>query len=325
MRVLCFTNMYPEPQRPVFGIFIKEEHDALLRIFPELIIDRVQLSGGGLFRKYFTKSFWFLKKIVERRPDIIHVHFGLTFVSLWLVIPYAKLRKIPVLYTSHGGDLIGASQIVRFISRSALRICDAAIFVSRETARLAPQSLHLKQHIPCGVNPEIFYPCRKLYHSLIKNNEYVIVFPSSPNRVEKNFARFCSIVESVKKQLPAHKIVVRLIDGLDRKDVALLLSSAVCVLMTSHYEGSPQVVKEAVFCGCPVISVDVGDVKDVVSGVHGCQVTDLDSELAQACITLITNGIDADSFSITSEKIVKDYKIDNVAKRILDVYNKMLG
>ena len=40
--------------------------------------------------------------------------------------------------------------------------------------------------------------------------------------------------------------------------------------MTSFTEGSPQFVKEAVACGCPVVSTDVGDVREVIAGVSNC-------------------------------------------------------
>jgi glycosyltransferase involved in cell wall biosynthesis len=40
--------------------------------------------------------------------------------------------------------------------------------------------------------------------------------------------------------------------------------------MTSFTEGSPQFVKEAVACGCPVVSTDVGDVREVIDGVSNC-------------------------------------------------------
>lgn len=43
-----------------------------------------------------------------------------------------------------------------------------------------------------------------------------------------------------------------------------------CFLMTSHTEGSPQVIKEAMACGCPIVSVDVGNVSTLVNGIDGC-------------------------------------------------------
>lgn len=57
-------------------------------------------------------------------------------------------------------------------------------------------------------------------------------------------------------------------------DISRLWCSALCAadafLMTSFTEGSPQVVKEALACGCPIVSVDVGDVKERTDGVEGC-------------------------------------------------------
>ena len=49
-----------------------------------------------------------------------------------------------------------------------------------------------------------------------------------------------------------------------------LMCAVDCLLMTSKTEGSPQVIKEAMACGCPIVSVDVGDVAERTEGVSGC-------------------------------------------------------
>ena len=60
--------------------------------------------------------------------------------------------------------------------------------------------------------------------------------------------------------------------GYTRDQVTALMYNCHALLMTSKTEGSPQVVKEAMACGCPIVSVDVGDVAERTSGVEGCYV-----------------------------------------------------
>jgi len=111
--------------------------------------------------------------------------------------------------------------------------------------------------------------------------------------------------------------------GYNRKEVNLLMNAADCLLMTSHREGSPQVVKEALACGTPIVSVDVGDVKDVVSGTEGCYIAernpdDISDKIRQAlAFKGKTNG---------RQRII-DLGLNNelVANRLVSIYNQVLG
>jgi glycosyltransferase involved in cell wall biosynthesis len=74
---------------------------------------------------------------------------------------------------------------------------------------------------------------------------------------------------------------------MSREEVRDLFSSSVCLVLTSTYEGSPQVIKEAVACGLPVLSFDVGDVKKVLEYEENCIVTNSESEITLALVSLI--------------------------------------
>ena len=95
------------------------------------------------------------------------------------------------------------------------------------------------------------------------------------------------------------------------------------LLMTSHSEGSPQVVKEALACNCPVVSVDVGDVRERTEGVEGCFVSQTCN--AEELAKLLKHAILSKNRTNGRERILSD-ELDNqqVAKRLMDVYNNLL-
>ena len=69
-----------------------------------------------------------------------------------------------------------------------------------------------------------------------------------------------------------HELRLVELKGYTREQVNALMYNCEVLLMTSRTEGSPQVIKEAMACGCPIVSVDVGDVAERVNGVEGCYV-----------------------------------------------------
>ena len=100
------------------------------------------------------------------------------------------------------------------------------------------------------------------------------------------------------------------------------MCAADVLLLTSITEGSPQVIKEALACGCPIVSVDVGDVKERVMGVYGCYVSNTcgSEELA----VLLQKAMLFEGRTNGLEKVVSD-GLDNshIAARLLSLYKKI--
>jgi len=242
--------------------FIVEQVEALMK--SGLICDYYTIEGKGL-KGYLKNRSSFVKKISEFQPDLIHAHYGLSGLLA------NTQRKIPVVTTYHGSDI--NLQSIYFLSRINMFLSAYNIFVSQKNIDKSNQKRNFAL-IPCGVDTDFFFPMEKSivrkYFGL-KTNEKVVLFAGAfSNRVKNG---------ELAQQAVAMLTNVRLLElkGYNRSEVALLMNAVDICLMTSHTEGSPQFIKEAMASNCPVVSVPVGDVPEVIDGLEGCFLSNYDA------------------------------------------------
>jgi glycosyltransferase involved in cell wall biosynthesis len=315
MKILLITNMYPSKDLPYYGIFIKEQLEEMQKD-SNLEIDLFYIDApkkGSL--EYLKSIFLIPARIKKENYDIIHIHYGLSGLFLLFFRPKAK-----VYLTLHGGDILieqGKTFQVQ-ITKKILNKVHKVIILNQEMERIM-QRHHVKYEIiPCGTNTDFFKPDTK---NLERNtNRKLILFPGDPKNEVKNFSLFTEVIGLLKTQCPHWDISYNSIHNLSRTGVVDLLNSADCLLMTSVSEGSPQVVKEALACNLPVVSVHVGDVQNILSDIPNCHIS-LSGKSSDLCELLIkslsnTRGNVRDCF-------LKKYIYDNtwVAKRIISEYN----
>ena len=292
-----------------FAPFVVEQADALRRCGCE--VDYFGVTGKGV--SGYLKNLSALKKrIREVQPSVIHAHYGLSGLLANLQ------RKVPVVTTYHGSD-INDPKAFRF-SKMALRKSAWNIFVSRGIMEKA-KSMKKCSLIPCGVDVGAF----QLFE---KSSARVKLYLSQ----EKKYVLFAGAFgNAVKNVLLAQNTIALLHDenvelvelkGYSRNEVNLLLCAVDSLLVTSFNEGSPQVVKEAMACGCPIVSVDVGDVRERLNGLEGCFVSQTyhPQELAE----LLQKAFQQEGRTDGRKRLV-DEGLDNcmIAKRLIEVYERV--
>ena len=111
------------------------------------------------------------------------------------------------------------------------------------------------------------------------------------------------------------------LEGLTRERVALTMNAADVTVMTSVFEGSPVTVKESLACGTPVVSVPVGDVERLLTGLTGCAVVPRDPDLiGDALVKAVAGGRRPE---LRERAAV--FGRPRIAEKVVDVYRDVLA
>ncbi|MBT3604985.1 MAG: glycosyltransferase, partial [Candidatus Latescibacteria bacterium] len=91
-------------------------------------------------------------------------------------------------------------------------------------------------------------------------------------------------------------------------------------ILSSRYEGSPNVIKEALACNLPIVSTNVGDVQTHIQHLHNCQVCE---GTAQSLATGLKDVLADEQPSDARDKSIH-LSTDHIATQILQVYQQVL-
>lgn len=289
-----------------YAPFITEQVKALQGLGVECCFFPVNKSGIWGYLLHMSG----LKRTISTfRPDLVHAHYGLSGLLANLQ------RQVPVVTTYHGSDI--NDRRVRPLSRLSIHLSAFNIFVSQKILGIiSPKDKSAL--IPCGINledyPEMDKSQARLQMHLSTTGKYVLFSGAFENAVKN-----APLAQEAVSRLESVKLIE--LKGYSRAEVAALMYAADALLMTSLTEGSPQVIKEALACGCPIVSVDVGDVKELMDGVSGCFVVERDSNsIANALQSVLESGGRTEGRRVIVEKGLSN---DVIAGEILDIYQRV--
>ncbi len=305
MRILVVASF----NKGRFAPFVVEQAEALKR--QDCTVDGFGLQGKGLVG--YVKNLPVLqRKIKAFRPDVIHAHYGLSGL-------FANLqRQVPVVTTYHGSD-INERKVLPF-SKMAMRFSAWNVFVSPKTIEIAqPKGKYTL--LSCGIDMTELQLTgknearRKM--GLEADKKYVLFAGAFDNQVKNS-----PLAKETVWALKDDYIDLMELKGYSRKEVTLLMCAADVLLMTSFSEGSPQVIKEAMACGCPIVSVDVGDVRERTEGIEGCYVSE--TRNPQELAVLLKKALAFQGKTRGREKLLAD-RLDNesVARRLMVIYKNV--
>lgn len=242
-----------------FAPFIEEQITALEEY--GVVVVRYPVTRKGIVG--YLQEVPSLRRMIKReKPDVVHAHFGLSGLLANLQ------RMVPVVTTYHGSDINNPTTL-RF-SKMAMWLSKHNIFVSKRNINIAQPKKNYSL-LPCGVNLQVLqdnHPKTGRVEKMLKEGKINVLFAGAFDNNVKDPQLAKQTIEILSHDIDGVQLIE--LKGYTREEVAMLMHSCHALLMTSKTEGSPQVIKEAMACGCPIVSVDVGDVAERIEGVDGC-------------------------------------------------------
>jgi teichuronic acid biosynthesis glycosyltransferase TuaC len=271
IRVLMITTGWPQPGQPQTTHFIKRQAEFLRAA--GVHVDVFRFRGRRNVMSYVRAWFKVRPRLTRRRYDLVHAQWG---QSGLMALP----KRLPFVVTYRSGDLHGlvdrngrqtvVGRLLQFLCRVVGRRADAIILVSEHMQRFLDPGTPVHV-IPSGLDFDLFRVIPKAEarrHLGLPATKRLVLFAGDPASTRKRYDLAQEAMKLLNKSLPAELVVAW---GAPHGDMPYFMSACDALVFTSRQEGSPNVVKEALACNLPVVSVAVGDVPLRLRGVDGCE------------------------------------------------------
>lgn len=270
-------------------------------------IIKFPLNTKGIL-SYFKEFFRLRKYLKSKKIDLIHSHYSYSGII-------SALTGKKTICSLMGSDVFDEFWFVRPITWFFNHfVWKSTIVKSKPMQGVYPKS----EVIPNGINFELFKPIDRFdSHKKLgfKEKDINIIFIAEDVHGKvKNL----SLAEAAMDFLPSD-YKLHPVSGVTQNNLVNYYNAADVLLMTSLSEGSPNVVKEAMACNCPVVSTDVGDVSDVVSNTIGCFISEYDPKDIANKIILATKG----KPRTTGRENISHLNSDIIANRLIELYKSI--
>ena len=281
-----------------------------------------------------------LKAINQEKPDVVHAHLGgVPFAVLWKVAHRGSL-----IITAHTRpDKAFTPKIMPLLRGMINRNKVQVVAVSKENQRLLAEFFNTHERkfpfINNGINLQRFYQKKHSNFTFInvgrqdenKNqisilNAFEILYKSNNNVrliLLGDGEKHPYLVEEVKKR--ALDEVITIPGNVGNTEDYYAISD--CYVQASHREALPLTALEAMASKLPIISTDVGGMRDIVSDKNGYLVKDDDDIAMLTAMRRIHSaslGMTKEMSNASYEK-VKEYSSEQMTKKYEQLFEAEKG
>ena len=309
LKILVVTAMYPHAGNEGYGAFVKQQVEQLRALGH--LVDVLHFPGYLSQLEYLKAAVEVSRRSRREHYDVVHAHYGVTGLA-------ALFRNaIPLVISLHGSDaLVGWHQPL--ISRIVCGLADATIAVSRKVANRIPGEV-----IPCGVDLSLFRPKPKTearQRLRLKSERKYILFPFDPTRKVKRFDLASGAVTTLAREGVDMELLT--VSKVHYTKMPWYYSAADAMILCSDSEGSPTSVKEALACNLPVVSGDVGDVREIMKGVAGVEIAEQTPDALAGALKRVLNP--PPDFVFDGRTSMERYSQQKAVEAIVAVYRRVI-
>ena len=322
-----YKKLFPQNLLP----FVLEQGESLRQL--GMTIDYMAVRGNYILAVRELK-----RKIRAFQPDIIHAHFGLSAIT-------AELQSlVPVVTTFHNGETLNWH--VNFLTSLFSRRAKHVVYVAQHIYDLVYFKAKKHSIIPCGVNME---DCHIIDQAIARqqlgfeDGVKYILFGGGFDNLRKNYAILREAVECIEQApwVPVQggercgNIVCLEMKGLSRADCVLRMNACDLFALPSHSEGSPQALKEAMACNCPIVATDMADVRHLLGELPGHYILrnprptkerwDADENSVDELVALVQEALQFNARTNGRDRIT-ELRLSNeqVAEQLIEIYKQVL-
>ncbi len=324
MRILIVSQMYPGPEDPDLGVFVRDLETQLAARGHDVeraVLDR-RAGGKARYLELARETFVRARRF---RPDVVYAHF---LVPTGLIAALAS--RAPLVATAHGRDvrnvgaIPGVRAATRFVARRASALIAVSDYLRRELETKVPEARGKTEVVPSGVDVERF----RVAPAPNGPPSFLCIGSLTPR---KNVVRLARAFEQLgegtltfvgdgplRSELEGRPGIA-LVGAIAHDDVPRYITGANVVCQPSLIEPLGQALLEAMACGRTVVATRIGGPPEFVPPDAGLLVDPADEEaLADALRAAVSFPCPNDAARAAAER----FDVRRQAERVEEILQR---